>query len=143
LPDKSALAARIQEYCQQAATRIASFNEEERQQFLRLLLTKAIYFGDRLQLHGKLPIGKGTSDQECSTREPPENNGGVVTMTSKQRAHNAGAIENTTAWYRGRSPTAEIRDSYVFLIEKTIDKSQPVMSRSITGRFTGRNYSSA
>jgi hypothetical protein len=45
------------EYCQQAGTRMRTFTEVERQQFLRLLHIQTTFTGNAVRIRGRLPTG--------------------------------------------------------------------------------------
>jgi hypothetical protein len=70
----------------------------------------------------------------------PENNGGVVTMTSKQRGHNPGVIENTTAYYRGHNSTVKTAGSCEFVLEQPVLRTQIITPRGTAGRFASKRF---
>lgn len=61
--ERRAMAVRhpLEQYCQRVSERLGTLVEEQKQQILRLLLTRVVFEGDRVRITGVIPVG--THDQ--------------------------------------------------------------------------------
>lgn len=109
LADRPEIHRSLKEYCQLARKRMRTFNEEERQRFLRLLIHEAIYTGTRIQIKGAIPIQTEMSDMAKPEDDPVSKwddpvAGGIATTTKSARTLSPGRIGDTKLRYDSRNP---------------------------------------
>ncbi len=92
----------IEEYCHSAAMRLRSFNPEERQRFLRVLVRTIIFDGATARIKGIIPIVRNVSEPRISD---DSSRSGIGTTTSECCGRNSGGIEDTTIEGYGRNPS--------------------------------------
>jgi site-specific DNA recombinase len=83
----------LEDYCRNAALRMKTFDDAERQRFLRLLVDNVIFEGERVRIRAVIPL-RDDADHQSSTRQTGEvadPGGNVITTTdTHQRARNSG-----------------------------------------------------
>jgi site-specific DNA recombinase len=99
----------VTDYCQRAAERFKSFNLEERQRFLRLIIDRVFYEGDRVRIKAILPLSEAGVESASNTFTDASEKGvaaksSFASMLSHYHNQNPAYIENTTTHYDGRNP---------------------------------------
>ena len=57
----------LADYCKIAAQRLITFNDEERKQFLRLLIDEIVYEGSQVRIRGVIPISRMNSQERSAS----------------------------------------------------------------------------
>ena len=90
-----------------------TFNQEERQRFLRLLIHKVIYTGSSVRIKGAIPIQAETTDTAPSAGDPTSDwrrssPGGIATTTKPAHTINSARIMDTKLYRRGHNSVTEV-----------------------------------
>lgn len=119
LPDLSTIRHSLEDYCRRAAERLDAFTLEERQQFLRLLIQRIVYDGDRVKIEGVIPLSPPLEDDitpikaEEANAEPLINDSRVYPSRRLERTivrHQIGEIRRYDFTTRSGFPTDRIED---------------------------------
>jgi site-specific DNA recombinase len=62
----------LEEYCQDAAKRIKTFSENERQRFIRLLVDHVVFEGDKVRIRGVIPLSDAAQSERLPVSRMPE-----------------------------------------------------------------------
>lgn len=116
----------LNDFCSDAAQAIKMFNDEERQQFLRLVIEKIIFEGTQIRIKGVIPVAQKPNDgYQISDSYTPKDSNFLPTNTSEQPKNSqtvseiaTGRIVSTMIWVYGHNPTQEINFDLVKAIPK-------------------------
>jgi site-specific DNA recombinase len=126
LVGRGSLRRTVEEYCRDAAQRLQTFDDTERQRFLRLLIDNVIFEGDCVRVKALIPLGDSANEQQSMTqsRELMSAAVGVITSTDiNHSGHSAGGIANTevntygrnvAGWHYSEDPMFEGRNRAAF-----------------------------
>jgi len=113
----------VMEYCKAAARQMDSFNFEERQRFLRLLIRAIVFNGDRVTIRGVIPVSE--DEGRKSTEDFPKLEHSVLGSP-------AGNIATTASYLHGHNVSLpEVN----FVLERAIFKPRIPQPRATTGQF--------
>jgi site-specific DNA recombinase len=103
----------LKEYCQLARKRMRTFNKEERQRFLRLLIHEAIYTGTNVRVKGAIPIQSERADTAAPEDDPASEwqdsaGGGIAATRMSPRSPSSDRIGNTKLYLRGYNSVESI-----------------------------------
>jgi site-specific DNA recombinase len=158
-PSGNNLRQTLEEHCQRVAERITTFNEAERQRFLRLLIDDVIFEDAKVRIRAVIPLDDTTEAARLGARQVPQigqAGGGVNTTKTYDRDLNPVfapyRIADTIMHHDGRS-TVRIEDMATYhnghnsdygkciqftLIKSVIKLPQPLRSRNHLGQFIGQ-----
>jgi hypothetical protein len=109
----------LEEYCQKAAERLQTFDNGERQRFLRLLVDNVIFEGAQVRIRAVIPLNNSAQTERSGMRQIPE-------MSLARESVNA----TTNTDYYGRNSVLE------FELTKPIIKPAIMLpSRNALGRY--------
>ena len=98
----------LKDYCKLATRQMQRFNEQERQQFLRLLVHEIIVEGEKIRIKGAIPVAKDGSDSQLGEAIPGIHShsfkpSGIATTTAPSSARNTSRITSTKLYCRGHN----------------------------------------
>lgn len=131
----------LEDYCRQAIGRIETFNEAERQRFLRLLIDNVVFEGTNVRIRAVIPLDDTVRVGPLGVRQMPKIGlaGGSVNTTTKTYYHalNAARIEDIATYHDARN---SVRGKCIqFTLLKSVIKSpQPLRARNRLGKFVGQ-----
>jgi len=139
----------LEEYCQAAAERLQTFDEAERQRFLRLLVESIIFEGERVRIRAVIPLNDTAQAVWTSASKMPKSRltGEIKNTTTNNHYddYNSVRIENPFTNHDGRNPAriGDIeRNSYgrnpaleFELIKPIIKSATRLQPRNTLGQF--------
>lgn len=133
----NSLLRKLEDYCQVARDRLQTFNEVERQRFLRLLINNIIFEGEQVRIRAVIPLNDPANAVWSSVRQIPESSlAGEVIDTTKNinlGGHNSDRIADNVMHHNGRS-TDWIADTAIYR-----DGRNPVHIKDTATYHDGRN----
>jgi site-specific DNA recombinase len=153
----------LADYCKIAAQRLISFSNEERKQFLRLLIDEIVYEGSQVRIRGVIPISRLSSQEESASvsglREEHSGDGGeavekqqdyegfksyrITDMAMNSRDRNSvyekGRIADMEAYSRDRNPVDEIPFELAKSLPATRIPLRDMFSRDTLRSLVARN----
>ena len=113
LVDEPEIHRSLKEYCLLARKRMRTFNKEERQRFLRLLIHEAIYTGSSIRIKGAIPIQSErantvTPEDDPASKWQDSAAGGIAATRMSPRTASSDRIGNTKLYPRGRNSVESI-----------------------------------
>jgi site-specific DNA recombinase len=159
VPGGNKLRRTMEGYCQRVAEQIKTFNEAERQRFLRLLVDNVIFEGAKVRIRGVIPLDDNKQATGLDERQVSQiGQAGTSLYTTKPYARNLNSviapyrIADTAIYHGGRNP-ARVEDTAMYhhgrnsdhgnhirftLIKSVIKLPQTLVSRNHLGQFVGQ-----
>lgn len=136
----------IKDYCRNASERIKTFNEYERQRFLRLLVDNVLFEGTQVKIRAVIPLGNSVKPVPAEAKQPSEGEqaGWSVNATTVTHSYGHNSVEGTyrtedTATYHN-SRNSDYGKYIQFTLIKTVIKSpQPIRERNHIGQFISQD----
>lgn len=105
--DSNSIRRTLEEYCQLAAERLQTFNEAERQRFLRLLVDVVIFEGKQIRIRAVIPLNDSETERWPTagliTKVSRTVRDGNMATDAQNDSHNSARIENIAMHFSDRN----------------------------------------